>query len=317
MDETSTNGSSKGGDGSRQPVHLPVLLQETLAILELREGLVVVDGTVGAGGHARAIVQAIGSSGHLVGLDRDSEILVSARAALAAAAEASGAVARVSLHHLPHASMQAALAAEGLPGCDRVLLDLGVSSLQLDRPDRGFSFMVDGPLDMRMDASAPMTAADWLASVREEALADAIFQFGEERYSRRIARRIVEARRRTPIVRTRQLVDLVVGALPAPARHGRIHPATRTFQAIRMAVNDELGELERGLAAAVENLVPGGRLAVISFHSIEDRIVKHFLRAHCQVVTKKPIEATEDEIRANPRSRSAKLRCGVKKEIAA
>ena len=177
--------------------------------------------------------------------------------------------------------------------------------------------MVDGPLDMRMDASAPMTAADWLASVREEALADAIFQFGEERYSRRIARRIVEARRRTPIVRTRQLVDLVMGALPAPARHSRIHPATRTFQAIRMVVNDELGELERGLAAAVECLTPGGRLAVISFHSLEDRIVKHFLRAQCEVLTKKPIEATEDEIRSNPRSRSAKLRCGVKKETAA
>jgi 16S rRNA (cytosine1402-N4)-methyltransferase len=317
MDETGTNGSSNGSDGSRQPVHLPVLLQETLAILELREGLVVVDGTVGAGGHARAIVQAIGSSGHLVGLDRDSEILVSARAALAATAEASGAAARVSLHHLPHASMREALAAEGLASCDRVLLDLGVSSLQLDRPDRGFSFMVDGPLDMRMDASAPETAADWLASVREEALADVIFQFGEERYSRRIARRIVEARRRTPIVRTRQLVDLVLGALPAAARHGRIHPATRTFQAIRMAVNDEVGELERGLAAAVACLAPGGRLAVISFHSIEDRIVKHFLRAHCQVVTKKPIEATDDEIRRNPRSRSAKLRCGMKKEAVA
>lgn len=195
--------------------------------------------------------------------------------------------------------------------------------------------MVDGPLDMRMDASAPMTAADWLASVREEALADAIFQFGEERYSRRIARRIVEARRRTPIVRTRQLVDLVMGALPAPARHSRIHPATRTFQAIRMVVNDELGELERGLAAAVECLTPGGRLAVISFHSLEDRIVKRFLspekggapqsRHLPQAVrvtspwrvVAKPVKAGATELHANPRSRSATLRAAVRGSEAA
>jgi len=187
MDETGTNGSSKGRDGSRQPVHLPVLLRETLAILELRDGLVVVDGTVGAGGHSRAIVHAIGPSGWLVGLDRDSEILASARAALAEPVEATGAGARVSLHHLPHASMREALAGIGLFGCDRVLLDLGVSSLQLDRPERGFSFMADGPLDMRMDSSAPVTAADWLATVREEELADTLFQLGDERHSRRIA----------------------------------------------------------------------------------------------------------------------------------
>lgn len=317
MNETGTNGSSNETDGSRQPVHLPVLLRETLAILELRDGLVVVDGTVGAGGHARAIVQAIGPSGCLVGLDRDSEILVPARVALAAAAEAAGAGVRVSLHHLPHASMREALAAEGLAGCDRVLLDLGVSSLQLDRPERGFSFMADGPLDMRMDASAPTSAADWIASVGEQELADTLFQLGDERFSRRIAARIVEARRRTPIRRTGQLAELVRDAMPGPARHGRIHPATRTFQAIRMVVNDELGELQRGLDAALDCLRPGGRLAVISFHSIEDRLVKHWLRAHCDIVTKKPIEATADEARRNPRSRSAKLRCGVKREAVA
>jgi len=311
MDETGTNGSSKGGDGSRQPVHLPVLLRETLAILELREGLVVVDGTVGAGGHSRAIVQAIGPSGRLVGLDRDSEILASARAALADSAAAAGAGARVSLHHLPHADMRKALAENGLDSCDRVLLDLGVSSLQLDRPERGFSFMADGPLDMRMDSSAPTTAADWIATVSEKELADTIFQLGDERYSRRIAASIVQIRRRTPIVRTRQLAEIVLAALPGAARHGRIHPATRTFQAIRMAVNDELGELQRGLEAARSCLVPGGRVAVISFHSHEDRVVKHYLRAHFVVATKKPIEATADEMRSNPRSRSAKLRCGI------
>ncbi len=317
MDESGTHGSGSGADGNRHPVHRPVLLRETLAILELREGLVVVDGTVGAGGHARAIVQAIGPSGWLLGLDRDSEILASARAALTSPDVKRHGQARVSLHHLPHAGLQTALAQHGLSRCDRVLLDLGVSSVQLDRPERGFSFMADGPLDMRMDPSAPTTAADWIAAVPERELADTLFRLGEERHSRRIAARIVEARRRTPIVRTRQLADLVTAAMPPAARHGRIHPATRTFQAIRMAVNDELGELQRGLEAALRCLVPGGRLAVITFHSLEDRIVKHFLRAHFDVVTKKPITASPDEVRDNPRSRSAKLRCGIGREAAA
>ncbi|MBL8732778.1 MAG: 16S rRNA (cytosine(1402)-N(4))-methyltransferase RsmH [Planctomycetes bacterium] len=316
MNERVHDCSDDGQDGPRQPVHRPVLLHEVVTILELREGLVVVDGTVGAGGHARAIVQGIGATGVLVGLDRDSEILTSARAALADAA-ASGAEARVSLHHLAHSSMHEALAAAGQPRCDRVLLDLGVSSLQLDRPERGFSFMADGPLDMRMDATAAVSAADWIASATEVEIADTIWRLGEERHSRRIARRLVEARRRTPIVRTAQLAALVVEAMPGAARGGRIHPATRTFQAIRMHVNDELGELRRGLEAALACLRPGGRLAVISFHSLEDRLVKHFLRERCDVVTKKPIVADEAEIRGNARARSAKLRCGIRREDAA
>jgi 16S rRNA (cytosine1402-N4)-methyltransferase len=307
----SANSSGPGEHGNRQPVHRPVLLREVVAMLELREGLVVVDGTVGAGGHASAIASAIGPSGVLVGLDRDSEILATARAALEGAA-ATGAGARVSLHHLAHSRMHEALAAIGQSRCDRVLLDLGVSSMQLDRPERGFSFMADGPLDMRMDSSAPVTAADWIAQVPERELADTIFQLGEERYSRRIARAIVEQRRRTPFVRTLQLADTVRGALPAAARHGRIHPATRTFQAIRMVVNDELGEIERGLQAARACLSPGGRVVVLTFHSLEDRLVKHTLRAQWQVVTKKPIVAAPDEVEANPRSRSAKLRCAVR-----
>jgi 16S rRNA (cytosine1402-N4)-methyltransferase len=316
MDETDTKRSEDGERGNRHPVHQPVLLREVLAMLELRAGLVVVDGTVGAGGHAKAIVSAIAPGGVLVGLDRDSEILVCARAALADAT-AAGAQAGISLHHLAHSRMHEALAAIGQSRCDRVLLDLGVSSMQLDRPERGFSFMADGPLDMRMDASAPVSAADWLASVSERELADTIYQLGEERHSRRIARAIVAARVRTPLRSTAQLAALVVQALPAPARHGRIHPATRTFQAIRMHVNDELGELERGLAAAQACLRPGGRLCVITFHSLEDRMVKHFLRAHFDVVTKKPVIAMPDEIAANPRSRSAKLRCAIAREEAA
>jgi 16S rRNA (cytosine1402-N4)-methyltransferase len=313
MNDNGTNGSGNGEYGNRQPVHRPVLLREVLAVLELAPGLVVVDGTVGAGGHARAIVPGLGADGVLVGLDKDSEILALARATLVEAAVVQGG-ARISLHHLPHARMHEALAAIGQSRCDRVLLDLGVSSLQLDRAERGFSFMADGPLDMRMDASAPMTAADWLAEVDERTLADTLFQLGDERYSRRIARRLVEVRHRTPIVRTQQLAALVVDALPGPARGGRIHPATRTFQAIRMVVNDELGELERGLAAALACLRPGGRLAVIAFHSHEDRVVKHFLRANCELVTKKPIEAAADEVRDNPRARSAKLRCAIRRE---
>ncbi|MBX3462366.1 MAG: 16S rRNA (cytosine(1402)-N(4))-methyltransferase RsmH [Planctomycetes bacterium] len=310
-------GDIGGGGGSRQPVHRPVLLSEVMAALSLREGLVVVDGTVGAGGHARAIVQAIGPDGVLVGLDRDSEILAAARAQLSTPAGDGRAGARVSLHHLPFSDMREALRAAGHDRCDRVLLDLGVSSLQLDRPERGFSFMADGPLDMRMDTSQPTTAADWLARAGEVELADTIFRYGEERHSRRIARHLVAARRRTPIVRTGQLARLVVEALPAPARQGRIHPATRTFQALRIRVNDELGELERGLEAARDCLRPGGRLCVLTFHSLEDRIVKHYLRAHFEVVTRKPTEPSPDEVRANPRARSAKLRCGVRREEAA
>jgi len=313
MNDSSTDGSGSGGAGSRQPVHVPVLLRETLAVLELREGLVVVDGTVGAGGHARAISSAIGPSGMLVGLDRDSEILVPARAALEA--EAAGAGARFSLHHLPYSSMRKALQANGQACCDRVLLDLGVSSMQLDRPERGFSFMADGPLDMRMDQAGGKTAADWIATVTERELADALYRYGDERHSRRIARRIVEHRKRGRIVRTSQLAEIVSSAMPGPARSRRIHPATRTFQAIRMALNDELGQLEKGLAVALECLRPGGRLAVISFHSNEDRIAKHFLREHCDLVTKKPIEATPGEVRDNPRARSAKLRCGIVRQV--
>ena len=294
-------------------MHVPVLLEQTLAILELHSGLVVVDGTVGAGGHATGIASAIGSDGHVVGLDRDGEILEVAQEALAKARD-SGASAGFSLHHSPHANLREVLAGIGQPCCDRVLLDIGVSSLQLDRPERGFSFMADGPLDMRMDATAKLTAERWLHKVPEQQLADTLYQLGEERHSRRVARRIVEERRRCRITRTSQLAELVVSAMPAAARKGRIHAATRTFQAVRMAVNDELGALQRGMQAAVDCLRPGGRLVVISFHSVEDRAVKRFIREQLDVVTKKPITATPAESRQNPRARSAKLRCGVKRE---
>ena len=310
-------GGGAGEGRSRQPVHVPVLLHETVQLLDLAPGLVVVDGTVGAGGHARAIARAIRPGGHLIGLDRDPEILACARAALAQEAEDAVEQVRVSLHHIPFSRVQDALHAEGQPACDRLLLDIGVSSLQLDQAERGFSFMADGPLDMRMDPTGSVDAAQWLAEVDEVELANVLFEFGDERYSRRIARAIVETRKHAPIVRTGQLAELIFRAMPGHARHGRIHPATRSFQAIRMAVNDELGELRRALEAAVSCVRPGGRICVITFHSAEDRIVKWFFRERCEVVTKKPVVATDAEIEQNPRARSAKLRCGIVKEIAA
>ncbi|GAB4149590.1 MAG: 16S rRNA (cytosine(1402)-N(4))-methyltransferase RsmH [Planctomycetota bacterium] len=298
-----------GEDGNRHSVHVPVLKAETLDLLDLRPGMVVVDGTVGAGGHALAIAEAIGPDGVVLGLDRDSEILARAREFVC------GAQARIELFHLVSSEMEKALSAAGQDGCDAVLLDLGVSSLQLDMPERGFSFMADGPLDMRMDALSGPTAADWLASVPEPDLARILFEYGGERHARRIARAIVEARKRAPILRTSQLAEIVVRAVPPPARRGRIHAATRTFQAVRIAVNDELGELDRTLDAARRCLRPGGRLCAISFHSAEDRKVKRFLKSSMRIVTRKPVTASREEIAANPRARSAKLRCGAKEAV--
>ena len=198
---------------------------------------------------------------------------------------------------------------------DGVLLDLGVSSPQLDEASRGFSFMQDGPLDMRMDNEAGPSAAQWLAKASEREIARVLGELGEERFARRIARAIVAARAVEPIVRTGQLADIVAAAVPT--REPGKHPATRSFQAIRMVVNDELGEIERGLAAAWSCLRPGGRLAVIAFHSLEDRLAKVFLRAHGQVLTKKPIAAGPAEVQRNPRARSAHLRCAIVPEDSA
>lgn len=297
-------------------VHEPVMLPETLEVMDLRSGMTVVDGTVGAGGHAAEFAAAVAPDGWLVGLDQDSEILAHAEAALLEA-RASQAGPRIALRHVSYAEVAAVLEEIGLDGCDRVFLDLGVSSLQLDSPVRGFSFMRDGPLDMRMDrAAARPSAADWLRSVRPDELSRVLFEYGEERFARRIASAIVDARRRHPIERTSQLAEIVVRAVPKPARHGRIHAATRTFQAIRIAVNDELGTLARGLEAALTALAAGGRLVVLTFHSLEDRVVKRFLRERTELPFRKPIVASRDECERNPRARSAKLRCGIRRAAA-
>jgi 16S rRNA (cytosine1402-N4)-methyltransferase len=285
--------------------HVPVLTAEALHYLQPQRGGLFVDCTVGLGGHARALL-ASGAT-QLIGIDRDRDALERARALLAPWSD------RVDLVHADFRSIEAVLEARGVESIDGALADLGVSSMQFDEPGRGFSFQRDEPLDMRMDRGTGDTAADLVARASESELADAIFAYGEERFSRRIARALVAARQKAPIVTTAQLAALVRRAIPT---HGytRIDPATRTFQALRIWVNRELEGLDRFLEAVAGRLRAGARLVVIAFHSLEDRIVKHTFRALergaavVKVLTKRPIVAGEDELRVNPRARSAKLR---------
>ena len=303
--------------------HQPVLMNQTLNSLKLRPGGVYLDGTLGGGGHTEAILQATEPDGKVIGLDQDDEALAAASQRLKPFGE------RFCPIRANFAEMEQVLAAEGIAGLDGVLLDIGVSSHQLDEPDRGFSYMQDGPLDMRMDRRGGQTAADLVAELSESELANLIYRYGEEKFSRRIARRIVEQRAQTPIENTKQLAELISAAIPAAQRRKeKQHPAKRTFQALRIAVNDELGVLERGLVAAFASLKSGGRLSVITFHSLEDRIVKNYfagLAKGCEcppefpvcvcgkqpqalLITRRPQTATEDELQSNPRARSAKLR---------
>jgi 16S rRNA (cytosine1402-N4)-methyltransferase len=285
--------------------HRSVLPAEVLAQLAPRQGGRYIDGTLGGGGHAVALLEASAPDGRLLGLDVDPAALVAAGERLAPFG-GRATLARGNFRHLAQLARE-----HGFGVVDGVLLDLGVSSYQLDTPERGFSFQTEAPLDMRLDPQGEVTAADLVNELPEQELADLIYRFGEERGSRRIARLVVEARRRARIETTGELAGIVARALGG--RHGKIHPATRTFQALRIAVNGELESLELALPQMVELLAAGGRVAVISFHSLEDRIVKLFFRAEAEagrlrILTKKPLEATEDEARANPRSRSAKLR---------
>jgi len=320
-------------DVSQGAFHIPVLFKETLAGLNVRPNGSYIDGTVGAGGHAAGILSASAPYGRLVGLDRDPSAIEVSRQRLAPFEG------RVTLACGNFANLQEVVRALAFGLADGVLLDLGVSSMQLDHPDRGFSFQQEGPLDMRFDPNASQTAADLVNELSERELADLIYNNGEEPAARAIARAIVAAR---PLRTTVQLAEVVASAVDSAsarrrghrARHRRAvhHPATQTFQALRIAVNDELVNLERGLEASVSVLKPGGRLAVITFHSLEDRIVKRFLtresqdcicppeaavctcghRATVERLSRKPVRPTATEIRENPRSRSAKLRIAAR-----
>jgi 16S rRNA (cytosine1402-N4)-methyltransferase len=279
--------------------HKPVLLAEAMELLAVKPGGFYVDGTVGLAGHAAEILRRSAPDGRLLGLDRDSETLLRAQDALAAFGE------RARLQHTDYRQLPEL----GERAPDGVLLDLGVSSLQLDAPERGFSFRADGPLDMRMDRSGGGTAEDAINRLPEAELADLIYRYGEERASRRIARAIVEARRRGRLRGTQELAELVRRQVRG---RSRIDPATRTFQALRIHVNRELEGLSAAIASIARLLAAGGRLVVISFHSLEDREVKgsfrELAREGFRILTRKPLRPGADELRLNPRSRSARLR---------
>jgi 16S rRNA (cytosine1402-N4)-methyltransferase len=286
--------------------HIPVMTSEVLQYLRPEQGGLFVDCTVGLGGHSRALLEA--GASRIIGLDRDLDALARARDTLAPGGD------RVELVHADYRAIDEVLESRQIARVDGALADLGVSSMQFDAPGRGFSFMRDEPLDMRMDRGADETAADLVAQSSERDLADAIFQYGEERFSRRIARALVEARREAPVDTTGRLAAIVRRAIPHRGGHVRIDPATKTFQALRIWVNHELDGLDRFVETAARRLRAGARLVVIAFHSLEDRIVKHTLRAlqqrdgAVQVLTKKPLVPTGDETDRNPRARSAKLR---------
>jgi 16S rRNA (cytosine1402-N4)-methyltransferase len=296
-------------------IHKPVLTDKIDEILRYGPDAVVIDATVGQAGHAKRLASRLGPEGRLIGLDVDEQSLAISRSRLADAACAISLV-RENFNHLDEVMKEL-----GVPGADVIIADLGVSSGQLAAADRGFSFQLDGPLDMRMDGRTETTAADLVNDLSEEDLANVIYQYGEERHSRRIARAIVERRRSERLERTGQLVEAIERGLGirGGGRRGRLHPATKTFQALRIAVNDELSSLSHLMETAPELLREGGQVAIISFHSLEDRLVKNNFRENgrlgrYQILTRKPIIADEAERRENPRSRSAKLRVAKKME---
>ncbi len=281
--------------------------QEALEYLNVPAGGVVVDGTLGLAGHSWLIAQKLGQSGHLIGIDRDALAIDLAKEKL------SGLSLQKDFCQGNFADIQQHLSGLGISTVDGVLLDLGISSFQLDNAARGFAFSSDGPLDMRMDPSKGQSAADLVNTLPENQLTNIIEKYGEDRFAKRIAKAIVYHRATQRIERTGQLADIVLRALPHGYTRGRIHPATRTFQALRIEVNDELGSLQRALQQSLEALKPGGRLCVISFHSLEDRIVKQAFKRFAEgggavILTKRPLVPTETECGTNPRSRSAKLR---------
>ena len=306
--------------------HVSVLLRECIEALNIKPDGIYVDCTAGGGGHSLEIVKRLTAGGRLIAIDRDEDALRAAGARLADYAD------RVTFVHSNYAMLQSVLADLGIPKADGVLADLGVSSYQLDTAERGFSYMQDAPLDMRMDREQPLSARDVVNTYSEEELRRILYDYGEEKFARNIAANIVKRRSDRPIETTLELAELVKGSMPKAAREGGHHPAKRTFQAIRIEVNAELSSIPPALDAAVHALNPGGRVAVITFHSLEDRLVKQkfaALSSGCtcprefpvcvcgkkpvvRVITKKPVTAGEDELEVNPRSRSAKLRVAEK-----
>ncbi|TKB78511.1 MAG: 16S rRNA (cytosine(1402)-N(4))-methyltransferase RsmH [Nitrospira sp.] len=296
-------------ESKENKAHIPVLINEVMGWLVWKPNGRFLDCTVGLGGHSDALLERGGPEACLIGCDRDAEVLEMSRARLHRWGS------RVHLVHAHYRDLWSHVEIVGERSFDGILFDLGVSSVQLDDAQRGFSFQSEGPLDMRMDRTKTQTAADLVNTLPEQELADLVYRFGEERYSRRIARAIVRARTEFPLLTTSQLVDVVRRAVPRAYRHGRIHCATRTFQALRIAVNRELDDLGPSLTQAASRLSPGGRVCVIAFHSLEDRIVKQTFRHLASgvapvlaLLTKKPVVALESECDSNPRARSAKLR---------
>jgi 16S rRNA (cytosine1402-N4)-methyltransferase len=305
--------------------HIPVLGEEVVSLLDPRPGETIVDGTFGAGGHATLLANRLRGDGKLIAIDRDPTV----GPFFERFRRDTGLKSR--LHHGEFSAVLEQLAANGVRA-DVILLDLGVSSMQLDRPERGFSYAVDAPLDMRMDPTAPVSARELVNESQERELADIFTRYGEERYARQIARAIGRRRKTQPFERTGELVDVIKGAIPAPARFGEGHPAKRVFQALRIEVNDELVAVEHALPAALEMLRTGGRLGVISFHSLEDRLVKRFLRSQehgcscppdfpvcvcgsqptMRATPRRAVRPSAGEIARNPRAQSARLRVGTK-----
>jgi 16S rRNA (cytosine1402-N4)-methyltransferase len=305
--------------------HVPVLADEVREALAVRPGDTVVDATFGAGGHSALLAADLQGRGKLIAIDRDPTV----RTYFERLDRRSGLQARLLRGDFSVVLPQ--LAENGVQA-DAILLDLGVSSMQLDRPERGFSYATDAPLDMRMDSSQDLDARAIVNEWPEKELVSVFRRYGEERYARQIAKAIVRRRRNEPFERTGELVDVIKASIPAPARFGEGHPAKRVFQALRIAVNDELSSIETALPAALEMLRPGGRLAVIAFHSLEDRIVKHFLRdrergctcppdfpvcicghqPELRAIQRRPVRPSEAEVAANPRAASARLRAAVK-----
>ncbi len=287
-------------------MHKPVLLHEVIAILDPREGDFVIDGTLGGGGHAREIIKHIGKRGMFLGVDKDHEAIARFKD-YSALPKSSFFMEQSNYAYIP-----GILKKNNMPKADGLIIDLGFSSYQIDDPKRGFSFHSDGPLDMRYGNSG-MTTEEIINTFSEEKLIDIISRYGEERFSRRIARAIMESRKDRRITRTFELADIIKHAYPSRFRHGRIHPATKTFQAIRIAVNQELENLEKLLSSLPDIVNSGGRVAVISFHSLEDRMVKRSFKeltssGKAEILTKKPIVPRREEVEGNPKSRSAKLR---------